>query len=201
MPGQIENLVIEQGKTFSRTVRWESLPFIYKTITAITKASPVQITAIGHAIPDGWRAAVVSAGGMRQLNAKNWPLRKEDFHPVTVLDANTVNFNGINSADFTTYTSGGALVYYTPVDLAGFTARMQVRASAAATATLLELTTENSRIVLDNTAKTITLTVDATTTAALAAITGVYDLELVSSGGVVTEVLKGTMTIGAEVTR
>jgi len=87
------------------------------------------------------------------------------------------------------------------INLTGYTARMQVRPAVESNVTLLSLTTENGRIALGGAAGTITLTVSATDTAALAATTGVYDLELVSSGGTVTRLLQGTVTISKEVTR
>lgn len=205
MSCQSKNLDILQGKTFTLIVRWETLPLIYKAITAITAASPVSITAAGHGLPDGWRTAVVSAGGMRQINAKHWPLGDADFHQASVTNANTITLNDTNSADYTAYTSGGSLVYYTPVDLASFTARMQIRATQASTDIILSLTTSGvaplTGITLDNTAKTITLLISATDTAALTALAGVYDLELVSPTGVVTQLLAGNVTITDEVTR
>src|SRR3990167_287281 len=142
------DLTIIKGKTFSRVLRWESAPFVYKAITAITKAGPVAITATTHDLVTGWRAAVVSSGGMRQINAKNWPLRAADFHKVTKSDANIITLNDVNSSDYTTYTSGGYLVYYTPVSLASFTARMQIRATAESDTTLVSLTSTASDIVL-----------------------------------------------------
>lgn len=87
------------------------------------------------------------------------------------------------------------------VNLTGYTARMQVRPAADSTGTLLTLTTENGRIALGGAAGTITLTVAASDTAALTAGTGVYDIELVSGGGVVTRLLQGSVTISREVTR
>jgi nicotinate-nucleotide pyrophosphorylase len=64
---------------------------------------------------------------------------------------------------------------------------------------LLTLTTENGGITLDNVAKTITLFIDAATTAALTWKTGVYDLEMVS-GADVTELYSGKITVTFEVT-
>ena len=54
------DLVIKQGKTFSKVLRWEAPPIIYKPITAITNAAPVRITSANHGIIDGWRVAIVS---------------------------------------------------------------------------------------------------------------------------------------------
>lgn len=88
-----------------------------------------------------------------------------------------------------------------PRNLTGYTARMHVRTTADATTTLIELTTANSRISLGGTAGTITLTISATDTAALTPGKYVYDLELVSGGGVVDRLIEGNFVVKAEVTR
>lgn len=87
-----------------------------------------------------------------------------------------------------------------PINLTAYTARMQVRPEASSSTTTLSLTTENGRITLGGSAGTITLTVAAADTAAVAAGPYVYDLELVS-GGVVTRLTMGSFTVRAEVTR
>ena len=93
----------------------------------------------------------------------------------------------------------------TAVNLTGYTARMQLRTSVTASTAALSLTTENGRIALTAGsgagAGTITLSISATDTAALAAGRYVYDLELVSGGGLVTRVMEGVVTVSAEVTR
>jgi hypothetical protein len=55
--------------------------------------------------------------------------------------------------------------------------------------------------VLDNTAKTITITISADQTALLTFKTAVYSLEMVSLDGVVTEIMGGKITLEPEVTR
>lgn len=93
----------------------------------------------------------------------------------------------------------------TAVNLTGYTARMQLRSNVTASTTALSLTTENGRIALTTGsgagAGTITLSISATDTAALTAGRYVYDLELVSSGGQVTRLMEGIVTVSAEVTR
>ena len=86
------------------------------------------------------------------------------------------------------------------VNTTGYTARMQLRTSYSAASASLELTTTNGRISLTN-AGVITLSLSATETAALSAGRYVYDLELVSSGGQVTRLLEGVVTVSPEVTR
>jgi len=203
-----QNFTIYKGKTFSKLLRWETAPLVYKAIVGITQAAPVAIEATGHGLPDGWRVAVVSAQGMREINAKTpgkgEPPFSSEFHKATVVGDDDITINDINSLDFTAHVANtGVLVYYTPESLSGFTARMQIRATKESTTVLLELTTENDRITIDNTAKTIALLIDAVDTAALDFTEGVYDLELVSGAtpAVVTKLLEGSIAVEEEVTR
>ena len=87
-----------------------------------------------------------------------------------------------------------------PVNLTGYTARMQVRATTEDAAVLLSLTTENGGIALGGAAGTVTLLATATQTAAMPSGELVYDIELVS-GAVVTRLLQGCFVVDAEVTR
>lgn len=87
------------------------------------------------------------------------------------------------------------------VNLTGFTARAQGRATYDASSTLFSLTS-SSGITLGGAAGTITITLSATATAALSAPQqGVWDLELVSGSGVVTRLLEGDLRILPEATR
>lgn len=190
---------ILQGKTWSQVVRWEAEPIVYKAITAISQAAPVAITCAGHGIPDGWRAAVVSVRGMIEINAQSTPPKAKDYHPVTVVDVNTVELNDVNAADFKAYVSGGYLQYNTPVSLTGYTARMTIKDKVGG-AILKALTTENSGITINTTDKTITLMLSATDTTGFTWKKGVYDLELVSGTGVVTQLLSGAVSLVYEVT-
>jgi hypothetical protein len=87
------------------------------------------------------------------------------------------------------------------VNLTGYTARMQIRSNKDSADPTVTLTTENGGIALGGAAGTITLTITATDSAAITESEGVYDLELVSSGGVVTRLLQGAVEINKEVTR
>jgi tRNA threonylcarbamoyladenosine modification (KEOPS) complex Pcc1 subunit len=89
----------------------------------------------------------------------------------------------------------------TPYNITGYTARMQVRSTVDSSTVVLELTTANSRISLGGATGQITLTVSATDMAAVTAGKYVYDLELISSGGVVSRLVQGNFVIRAEVTR
>lgn len=84
--------------------------------------------------------------------------------------------------------------------LANHTARMQVRRTIESETPLISLTTENGRIAINSAAGLITLSISAADTAALTS-SGVYDLEIITSGGLVSRVIQGTFTLSLEVTR
>jgi repressor of nif and glnA expression len=189
------NFKVYQGSTFSEVLRWESPVIVYKPITAITQAAPVVITATAHGAPVNWRVKLTNILGMTDLNSN------DTYQVVTDTSSNTITINAINSLNYKAYISGGIVQYNQPVNLTGFTARMQIRSDIDSQTVLAELTTANGGIVLDNTAKTITLTIPATVTAAFTFTTAVYDLELISSGLQVTQFCGGILTLYKEVTR
>lgn len=86
-----------------------------------------------------------------------------------------------------------------PVDLSGYTARMQMRPSVSSDTVLLNLTTENGGITLGGALGTITLHFTAAQTSALTK-GGVYDIEVVT-GGDVTRLIQGAISLSKEVTR
>lgn len=205
-----KDLIIQQGKTYSLVIRWETEPIVFKPITAISLAAGApRLTVAGHGCPAGWRAAVTRVKSPKQINAENNPPKASDYRPVTVIDANTVEFNDLapfddNGNEWPAYTEGGFLQYNTPVDLTGYTARMKIKdkiggavlASTEAGDTPLNVLV----IVIDNATKTIALTIEATATDDFAWTKGVYDLEMISATGKVTAILSGRVSVTKEVT-
>lgn len=193
-PGRL-HFKIYQGSTFNEIIRWETLLKTYVPITGITKAAPVVITATAHGIPVEWRVKLGNIVGMTELNSS------ETYHQVTSITTDTITINAVNTLAYKSYVSGGVLEYNTPVNLSGYTARMQIRNKVDSTSSIIELTTENSGIILDNINKTILLKMPASATSAFNFINAVYSLELVSSGGQVTTLISGNVTLVKEVTR
>lgn len=194
-----KDITILQGKTFELPVKWETDELVYAPISAITQAAPCVVTATSHGVPDGWYVAVVSVKGMTQINAAGTPPKDSDYKVATVLTDNTLELNNVNSSSYKAYTSGGYIQYRAPHELAGYSARMSIKDKTGGTE-LLSLTTENLRILIDDATKTIKLDLDAADTANIAWKKGVYDLELVSPGGVVTALLYGSVTVTPEIT-
>ena len=88
-----------------------------------------------------------------------------------------------------------------PVNLTGYTARMQMRRSVQSPDILISLTTANGRLVITPLTGVITMTISATDTAALNFQSAVYDLEIESAGGIVTRLIEGKVRLSLEVTR
>jgi hypothetical protein len=86
------------------------------------------------------------------------------------------------------------------VNLSGYTGKLQVRTKPASKAVIIELSTENGRMTLNETTGSIRLFISASDTAALSAQNAVYDLEL-TTGYVVSRLLQGNVIIAPEVTR
>ena len=88
-----------------------------------------------------------------------------------------------------------------PVDVTGYTARMQLRAQKSSTEILLSLTTENGCITMGSTDGKVHLEIPAETTATYSARRAVYDLEMIDPEGIVTRLLEGGVELSMEVTR
>lgn len=186
-----QDFCVAAGETFLPVIRWALSTLDSYAITAITQAAPAVVTMTSHAIPDGWPVAVVSAKGMTQINGKHYPPIQSDMHYATVVSGTQVSLNDVNSADFNAYTSGGFVVLNTPVDMTGATALMRVY-DAPVGGTLLMTLTNVSGITINNTDRTIRPRID---TSAVTWTTGYYDLEMTDAGGVVTQLLAGSITI------
>lgn len=94
----------------------------------------------------------------------------------------------------------------TPVPLAGYTARMQIRRTVDEEGDpILSLTTANGRITLGPGDGEILLEISATDTASLPATLSDrkwrYDLEMVPAGGAVRRLMQGKFVVSLEVTR
>lgn len=87
-----------------------------------------------------------------------------------------------------------------PVNLTGYSARMQVRRAYNNPYTLLSLTSSDGTITLGGSLGTIVVDGPALLTEEMSSRVGVYDLELESADGTVTRLLEGKVTISPEVT-
>jgi len=90
------------------------------------------------------------------------------------------------------------------IDWGGYEFQMQIRKTSYAAPVVDELTSENERIVVEldkRRRQLVTLKFPAEVTAQIPAAKYVYDLEAVSSSGLVKRLLEGAFILKGEVTR
>lgn len=87
-----------------------------------------------------------------------------------------------------------------PVDLTGYTARMQMREAHNADSALLSLT-DGDGITITAAEGKLEISIAAADTAGLPPGRHVYDLEVESAGGEVTRLVEGAAVVRPEVTR
>jgi hypothetical protein len=87
-----------------------------------------------------------------------------------------------------------------PVNLNGYTSRLQVRETHYAQDTIVALTSGNG-ITLGGSAGTIDVLISASATALFDAGNFVYDLELESTNGTINRLVEGSFIVTPEVTR
>ncbi len=190
------NYKIYQGSTFQETFRWESETKVYVPIQTITKAAPCVITtSANHNLPQGWRFRVVGAGGMKEINSQG-----DSYYLATSVTGTTIEINQTNSLGYSAYTSGGVVEFNQPVPLANYSARMQIRESVDSNVVLHEATSANYQIVVNDTNKTIQVTILGSMTQNVDFTTAVYSIELFNGNNVVT-FASGNITLVREVTR
>lgn len=89
------------GTTFAVVTAWGTS----NALTSISNANPAVVTDTGHAIPDGSVVKVSGVVGMEEIN--------DQIAVVEVVDANSYRLLGIDSTNYGTYTSGGAVAVAT----------------------------------------------------------------------------------------
>ncbi len=119
---------IRLGASADIPIRIETGNLVFAAIASIAKSAPVRVvTQAAHGIPDGWRAAIVDAKGMTELNVD--AVHDRDLQKITVVDSTTITFDEISSLSFRTHTANtGAVAFYEPKDLSSYTsASMDVK--------------------------------------------------------------------------
>jgi len=194
---------IRRGSTVALPIRVESSVLSYAQITTIANTAPVRITATAHGLPDGWRAAVMNAKGITQLNAAWNPPKDSELRTIVVVDADMVEINDYNAAGLKAHTAGtGQLAYYAPHDLMPYEgARMNVKAKVGGEPLAIYTTTDGT-LELDNATKAVWLKLSDTETMLLAAKNYVFDIELLRTGGGVEAICTAdsVLTVLPEVT-
>lgn len=192
-------LKIKQGSTYSKQLRWEVEPFFYRPITLISNSAPCALHVPAHGLLPDQLFCIQSATGLETLNAHD-PEEKTDWYRATVIDVDHIQINRINSLLMKPHTAGsGVIKYRSVVDLNGYKAFIHFRDRVGGTI-LYTLSSDLGNIVLDTVLQSISIIIPDEISAAFAWKKGVYDLDMVSSGGVVTTILSGDIVIEKETT-
>lgn len=92
---------------------------------------------------------------------------------------------------------------FADLSIEGFSARMQVRRTIESDSFMLELTTENLGLIInpiEGQINVLEIFAEDSVTASIAH-SGVYDLEIISTDGIVSRILQGAFELSLEVTR
>lgn len=120
-----------------------------------------------------------------------------NLQDVVIASATATEFTITNGATGI-YVSGGLAT--APVDITGYTAKMQMRSYPNSTTAVLTLTTENGGITITGPTGNIALHATATETGAINQGPYDYDVEIYQ-GSNVTRVVQGQIEVSAQVTR
>lgn len=89
-----------------------------------------------------------------------------------------------------------------PINLLGYSARMQARRSHSCASAFIDIdSSSKGGIDIDEVTGIVTISLTAAQTSAIRESAGVYDIEMENASGVTTRLLEGKITISPEVTR
>ena len=182
-------MAVTYNTTMDQGADWY-ITFIYKQPAEITNitanGSTVNFTAVNGFAP----GQTVSIDGVLppQYNLQN----------VTVASASATNFTVTNPATGI-YISGG--IATAPVNVAGYTARMQLRSLPQDPDAVLTLTSQAGEITVTAASGQFDVHATAAQTGAIDEGTYYYDIEVTSQAGIVTRLAQGQIVVTPEVTR
>ena len=172
---------IRIGASADIQIRIETGEVRFAPISSISRSAPARVvTQAAHGLLDGWRVSVVDAKGMVAIN---------DVRPtsVSVVDTTTIDLDGVSTLGMSAHTAdSGALKWYAPKDLSGYTgARMDLKRAVGATA-VLSLHTDDGTLEIDAATSSvwIRLSPTALSTAGVTARDYYFDIELIRPDGV-----------------
>lgn len=191
-----EDITVFQGATWNPVLQWLSETPTHKLVSNVAVGLPTIVTALAHGITGTARVPVwiTNVQGPRSLNTKGYT----DTAPLwaTVVDADTLAID-FDSGSLAPYAGGGVLTYRAPVDLTGWTATDDWRATYQSATSIAVLSTSAGSVVLGADG-TIKRTLASTATSAMTAFTGVHILELTDPSGNVTRFAQGNVCVSPD---
>ena len=172
---------IRIGASADIQIRIETGEVEFALISSISRSAPARVvTQAAHGLLDGWRVSVVDAKGMTSINDVR-------LNSVSVVDTTTVDLDGVSSLGMSAHTAdSGALKWYAPKDLSGYTgARMDLKRAVGATA-VLSLHTDDGTLEIDAASSSVWIRLPATalSDAGVPPRDYYFDIELIRADGV-----------------
>ena len=189
---------IRIGASADIQIRIETGEVEFALISSISRSAPARVvTQAAHGLLDGWRVSVVDAKGMTSINDVR-------LNSVSVVDATTVDLDGVSSLGMSAHTAdSGALKWYAPKDLSGYTgARMDLKRAVGATA-VLSLHTDDGTLEIDAASSSVWVRLPETalSDAGVSARDYYFDIELIRADGVdAICAATSTVTVLSEIT-
>jgi len=190
-------LNMDQGAHFSATINWYGGGTFRAPIEEIDPGYPTRVRVTAHGLPTSSPTPIIISGvqGANILNSRNTAIDlcdtvDDDYFTVPV---STVSCNWL--------TGTGEITYSQPTDMTDCTARCQLRSKWNAGEFIHEFTTENSGIILDSNDGSIQLDAPSADTTSMNFVKAYGDIEVITSGGVVTRVARLVITFSREMTK
>ena len=172
---------IRLGASTDIQIRVETDEVRFAPISSISRSAPARVvTQAAHGLLDGWRVSVIDAKGMVAIN---------DVRPtsVSVVDTTTIDLDGVSTLGMSAHTAdSGALKWYAPKDLSGYTgARMDLKRAVGDTA-VLSLHTDDGTLEIDAASSSVWVRLPETalSDAGVSARDYYFDIELIRADGV-----------------
>lgn len=182
-------MAVTYNTTMDQGADWY-ITFIYKQPAEITNVSGNGTTVTFTAANGFATGQIVSIDGILppQYNLQN----------VTIANATATQFQVTNPATGI-YISGG--IATAPVNVIGYTARMQLRSNPSDPDAVLTLTSQAGEITVTGSTGEFAVHATAVQTGAIDEGPYYYDIEITSPAGIVTRLAQGQIVVTPEVTR
>ncbi|WP_405118749.1 hypothetical protein [Pseudomonas leptonychotis] len=209
MAEQID-LTITRGKTFEFGFLYADDESRQVLITGMPSKVPLQLTVVGHGLPDGWPFWVSCVKTPAELNTSidsddASEVMGADPYYVKVVDADTIEVPGVIASCWKSFSGPGVLITAPPVDLTGWQCRAQVRDKVGGEVLFSwhsdPAPNPDGEAMVDVVLSAFFLRMSAATAQALSWKKGVYDFEAIAPGGEVYPLTDiSSITVEDEVT-
>ena len=121
-------LTIDPHGVNAYSIQWETFTPTFRTmVTGMPQRYPLQLTVPSHGIENGQKVMIVGCKGIESV-CGNEPehFNIANYHHVTAVDANTIEFQDLRVPENRYYRGGGFVQFGRYMDLTGCTAQLDI---------------------------------------------------------------------------